>query len=339
MTRPVIAILTDFGLRDHYAGTMKGVLLGACPDAALVDLSHDIEPGDVVGAALELAAAYRYFPPATVFLVVIDPGVGTARRGIAAEMGRYRFVAPDNGVLSVVLDETPSDQRGRIVELSATTQTTRPVSRTFEGRDRFAPAAARLACGASLDTLGDPATDYVRLSLPVPVVTESSIEGEIVRVDRFGNLISNIKRTMFDALSVRGGLRITLGALIIRRVVATYAEAAAGEVCALFSSSDHLEIAVNRGHAATALDAGRSTRLTVRLRDRAAVFVRVLNQSTEAWRPVDAEHVSGDRYRLLGDKPDDETWPFATGDVVRCRPRGPLGSQQLAAYEKSEDQD
>ncbi len=113
--RPVIALLTDFGTRDHYAGTMKGVALGICPDATLVDITHDVPPHDVLAGALELAAAYRYFPPGTIFLAVVDPGVGSARRGIAAEAGDYRFVAPDNGVLTLVLDDTPAK---KIVELT-----------------------------------------------------------------------------------------------------------------------------------------------------------------------------------------------------------------------------
>src|ERR1700682_2085011 len=115
MARPVIALLTDFGTRDHYAGTMKGVALGICPDATLVDISHDVPPHDVVAAALELAAAYRVFPPGTIFLVVVDPGVGSTRRAIAADAGDYKLVAPDNGVLTLVLDEHPPK---RIVELT-----------------------------------------------------------------------------------------------------------------------------------------------------------------------------------------------------------------------------
>ena len=113
MARPVIALLTDFGTRDHYAGTMKGVALGICPDVTLVDISHEIEAHDVLGGALELAAAYRYFPAGTIFLVVVDPGVGSTRRGIAAETGDYRFVAPDNGVLTAVLDEHRAEASGR----------------------------------------------------------------------------------------------------------------------------------------------------------------------------------------------------------------------------------
>src|SRR5213079_3477180 len=177
MARPVIALLTDFGTRDHYAGTMKGVALGICPDATLVDISHEVPPHDVVGGALELAAAYRYFPAGTIFLVVVDPGVGSTRRGIAAEAGEYKFVAPDNGVLTVVLDEHPAK---RVVELTERRYARPTVSRTFEGRDRFAPAAAWLAKGIELTALGRPVNDVVRLDLPVPEVDADGIRGVVV---------------------------------------------------------------------------------------------------------------------------------------------------------------
>src|SRR6058998_647304 len=173
MFRPVIALLTDFGTRDHYAGTMKGVALGICPDATLVDISHEVPAHDVVGGALELAAAYRYFPAGTIFLVVVDPGVGSTRRGIAAEAGEYKFVAPDNGVLTVVLDEHPAK---RVVELTERRYARPTVSRTFEGRDRFAPAAAWMAKGIQLPALGRTITDYHMLDLPRP-----QLEGAVLR--------------------------------------------------------------------------------------------------------------------------------------------------------------
>src|SRR2546429_6376823 len=165
MARPVIALLTDFGSKDHYAGTMKGVALGICPDATLVDISHDLPAHDVLCAALELAASYRYFPAGTIFLVVVDPGVGSARRGIAAEAGEYRFVGPDNGVLSAVLDEHPPK---RVVELTDRRYARPTVSRTFEGRDRFAPPAACLAKGIDLAALGRPAHAVQRAVIPQP---------------------------------------------------------------------------------------------------------------------------------------------------------------------------
>src|SRR6266705_2226850 len=188
MARPVIAMLTDFGARDHYAGTMKGVALGICPDATLVDISHEVPAHDVLAGALELAAAYRYFPAGTIFLVVVDPGVGSTRRGIAAEAGEYKFVAPDNGVLTAVLKETPPK---RIVELTERRYARPTVSKTFEGRDRFAPAAGWLGKGVDLSALGRAAADYQRLAMPVLEITNAAVTGEVVHVDRFGNLVTN----------------------------------------------------------------------------------------------------------------------------------------------------
>jgi S-adenosylmethionine hydrolase len=253
MARPIIAMLTDFGTRDHYAGAMKGVALGICPDVTLVDISHDLVPHDVFGAALELAAVYRYFPAGTIFLVVVDPGVGSARRGIAAEIGEYRFVAPDNGVLTAVLDEHPAK---RVIELIERKYARPTVSRTFEGRDRFAPAAAWLAKGIDLAALGRAAGVVQRLDIPHPALDEGAINGEVLRVDRFGNLITNIDRRTFEKLA-GGPLDIRIGPHQVSRVVSTYADASDGEICALFGSSDHLEVAAYGTNAAAALDLSR----------------------------------------------------------------------------------
>jgi S-adenosylmethionine hydrolase len=258
--RPVIALLSDFGTRDHYAGTMKGVALGICPDATLVDITHDVPPHDVLAGALELAAAYRYFPPGTIFLVVVDPGVGSGRRGIAAETGEYRFVAPDNGVLTLVLDDTPPK---KIVELTERRYARPTVSRTFEGRDRFAPAAAWLAKGIDLGALGRPAGAVRRLEIPRPESGSELLDGEVLRVDRFGNLITNIDRRTFERFAAGGGITLRIGDRQVSRVVSTYADAASGELTALFGSSDHLEVAVNGGSAAEALAAGRGARVRV----------------------------------------------------------------------------
>ena len=259
----VIALLTDFGMRDHYAGAMKGVALGICPDATLVDISHDVPPHDVVAGALELVACYRYFPSGTVFLVVVDPGVGSTRRGIAGETGEYKFVGPDNGVLGLVFDETPPK---RVVELTERRYARPTVSRTFEGRDRFAPAAAWLAKGVELSALGRPAGPLHRLELPRPRVEPDAIVGEVLRVDRFGNLVTNIDRKTFEKL---GGiehapaLEIRVGPHEVSKVVSTYADAPPGEICALFGSTDHLEIAANGASAAGRLDLGRGAAVHV----------------------------------------------------------------------------
>jgi len=253
MARPVIALLTDFGTRDHYAGTMKGVALGICPDITFVDISHDVPPHDVVAGALELAAAYRYFPAGTIFLVVVDPGVGSIRRGIAADTGDYKFVAPDNGVLTAVFDEHAPK---RVVELTERRYARPTVSRTFEGRDRFAPAAAWLAKGIELVALGRPAGATHRLDLPHSTLDGDRIAGQVLRVDRFGNLITNIDRKTFDRLA-GAQLEIQIGGRVVSKVVSAYTDASPGELCALFGSTDHLEIAANGASAAGELDLGR----------------------------------------------------------------------------------
>src|SRR6266540_96217 len=252
MALPVIAMLTDFGARDHYAGTMKGVALGICPDATLVDITHELPAHDVLAGALELAASYKYFPAGTVFLVVVDPGVGSTRRGIAADTGDYKFVAPDNGVLTVVLEEHPPK---KIVELTERKYARPSVSRTFEGRDRFAPAAAWLAKGIELSALGRSAGAVVTLDIPRAAADADRITGQVLRVDRFGNLITNIDRRIFEKLA--GPLDIRVGTHVVQKVVSTYADAGPGDVCALFGSTDHLEIAANGDSAAARLDLGR----------------------------------------------------------------------------------
>jgi S-adenosylmethionine hydrolase len=252
--RPVIALLSDFGSRDHYAGTMKGVILGICPEATLVDITHDVAAHDVLEGALQLAASYRYFPAGTVFLAVVDPGVGSARRGIAAEAGDYRFVAPDNGVLTEVLRETPPR---RVVELSERRYARPTVTRTFEGRDRFAPAAAWLAKGTQLAALGRAVTDFQRIDVPLPETIGSTLRGIVLTIDRFGNLVTNIDRKTFEAFAKHGEFRILAGGMPVGRLVSTYAEIPSGEVCALFGSSDHLELAANAVSAAEQLKLAR----------------------------------------------------------------------------------
>ncbi|MDE3156968.1 MAG: SAM-dependent chlorinase/fluorinase [Acidobacteriota bacterium] len=254
MSRPVIALLTDFGLRDHYVGTMKGVALGICPESTLVDISHEVPPQDVLAAALQLAACYRYFPAGTIFLVVVDPGVGSARRGLAAEAGDYRFVAPDNGVLTAVFRDTPPR---RVVELTERRYARATVSRTFEGRDRFAPAAAWLAKGVELVALGRPAADWRPLDIPAPAIEGDRLAGEVLRVDHFGNLVTNIDRSTFERFADAGGLQIRAGRHAIERLVSTYGDVGSGEVCALFGSTEQLEIAANGGSAAAALGLSR----------------------------------------------------------------------------------
>jgi len=259
--RPVIALLSDFGTRDHYAGTMKGVMLGICPEAVLVDITHDVTPHDVLEGALQLAASFKYFPNGTIFLVVVDPGVGSARRGLAADAGNYLFVAPDNGVLTAVFRETPPR---RVVELSERRYARPTVTRTFEGRDRFAPAAAWLAKGTQLAALGRPIQDYHRLEIPAPETTADALRGVVLLVDRFGNLVTNIDRRTFEAFARGAHIRIVAQDAPVERLVSTYSEIGAGEVCALFGSSDHLELAANAASAAERLQLGKGAEVRIK---------------------------------------------------------------------------
>ena len=260
--RPTVALLTDFGTRDHYAGTLKGVVLSVCPDVTVVDIAHDIPAHDVMAGALTLAACYRYFPNGTIFLVVVDPGVGSMRRGIAADIGDYKFVAPDNGVLSAVFLETPPK---KVVELTERKYALPTVSRTFEGRDRFAPAAGFLAKGVALVSLGKSIANFQSIELPRPSVTAEAITGEVIRVDHFGNLITNIDRKAFEHFAAGRSIAVEVGGNDIPRVVATYADAPPGELCALFGSTDHLEVAVNAGDAAAKLRLARGAAASVRV--------------------------------------------------------------------------
>lgn len=249
MTKPTIALLTDFGTRDHYSGVLKGVALSICPDATIVDLSHDLPAHDIPFAALELAATYKYFPAGTIFLVVVDPGVGTSRRGLAAEAGDWKFVAPDNGVLTEVFHELPPK---RVVELSERKYARPTVSRTFEGRDRFAPAAAWLAKGIQLPALGRAVSDFRVLSLPRASVDNGVLHGTIVRIDRFGNVVTNIDRKTAEKFGA-GPMQITVGRHSIGQLVSTYSDIATGELGALFGSTDHLEFAAHAASAAEVL--------------------------------------------------------------------------------------
>src|SRR5688572_29785189 len=202
--RPVIALLTDFGTQDHYVGAMKGAILSVCPEAQLVDIVHELPPHDVEAAAFALAAAHPAFPPGTVFLTVVDPGVGSSRRALVLETRGWRFVAPDNGLLTLILADHPD---ARLHEVTNTSLFRDEVSATFHGRDVFGPVAGHLARGLPLEEVGPPARDPVRLSLP-PLRRHdgASWEAAVLHVDRFGNLTTNLtRRDLEEILAVFDG--------------------------------------------------------------------------------------------------------------------------------------
>ena len=193
VTTPVVTLTTDFGTRDSYAAQLKGVLLARCARLRVIDLTHDIAAHDVLEGALFLAGAVPAFPPGTVHLAVVDPGVGGARRRVAVEAAGQRIVCPDNGLLTLLAREHPIEAAH---ELTNPDLRREPVSATFEGRDVFAPAAAHLACGGALADLGPPVTGLARLDVPEPEPTADGARGEVMHIDRFGNAITNIPASM-----------------------------------------------------------------------------------------------------------------------------------------------
>lgn len=252
----VITLTTDFGLRDPYVAEMKGVLLSLAPDVRLVDITHEVESHDVVGAALALEAAVPFFPQGTVHLAVVDPGVGTARRGLVVTTATATFVAPDNGLLTPIFARGP----WRAFELTAHHLRLSRVSRTFHGRDVFAPAAAHLARGVAPDQFGPAAPDPVRLPWPEVQAVGGAVAGAVVHVDRFGNLITSIAADTVERLGAGASIHIAGRHL---RLVGTYADLPRGGAGALIGSSNRLEVAIREGNAAVVLGAHRGTPVAV----------------------------------------------------------------------------
>lgn len=259
MTHPVVALLTDFGTRDWYVAAIRGVILSRCPRARLLDITHDIPPQDVVAGAFTLAAAAPWFPRGTVFVAVVDPGVGSDRALIAARAdGRY-FVGPDNGLLAPILAHATSRA---IVRLTNRRYWLKAVSRTFQGRDIMAPVAASLASGTSLARLGSPLKRIAPLDLPTPQRRGRSLHGHIVHIDGFGNLITNLPAS---AMRPAGGrprptLRYQRHAV---RVVSSYAQGRVAELIALVNSQGLVELAVREGSAAWTFNAKRGDRVEI----------------------------------------------------------------------------
>ena len=260
---PIITLTTDFGLQDHFVGTMKGVILEIAPEARFVDISHGVQPFDVFDGALTIAQAYPYFPSRTVHMVIVDPGVGTARRPIVLSTEKHLFVAPDNGVLSLIYDR---EERISVRHVTAEHYFLQPISNTFHARDIFAPIAAWLAKGVDPDRMGEEITDFVRFSAPRPKpVDEHTLRGIVLKVDRFGNLITNI--TPKDAPMVFAdqphSFKIVVGKQEITQMHSAYAEGAPGEVFGILGSMGYLEIAANRGAAAKILEAAKGTDVNI----------------------------------------------------------------------------
>lgn len=246
MANRLITFTTDFGLSDHFVGTMKGVVAGIAPQARVIDITHDIASYNVTEAAFVIAEAWPYFPKGTIHVVVVDPGVGSSRRPILAEAGGHFFVAPDNGVLSMVFEATAHKVR----VISNPKFMRREISRTFHGRDVFAPAAAHLAKGAKAASFGKLIHDYVRtwIARPSPKGNDAW-RGAILKVDRFGNLITNFAAREFASIKTRP-FEMRAGTKRIHRLALTYAETEVGDLFVIVGSSGYLEIAANQASAA-----------------------------------------------------------------------------------------
>jgi S-adenosylmethionine hydrolase len=261
--RRVITLLTDFGGSDPFVGVMKGVILGINPEAVIVDLCHGTTAHDPSEAAFLLATTYRYFPKGTIHVAVVDPGVGGPRRPILAACDGHLFVGPDNGLLGPIAERGgPSSVRA----ITAARYFLQPVSATFHGRDIFAPIAGHLSLGAEPDRFGPTIEDYVRLTLPRPSRSGArSITGEVLHIDRFGNLVSNIGREDLEPLASGGPITALLVQIAGRTIpiVAYYARVAPGAPGAVIGSAEYLEIFVHQGDASRLLRAGRGAEVLV----------------------------------------------------------------------------
>lgn len=251
----LITLTTDFGLKDGNVGMMKGVILGIAPQAQIVDLSHFIAPQNIREAAIILARSAPFFPPLTIHVVVIDPGVGTERRPIAARLGTQYFVGPDNGAITLLLEHTERMGGHRaFIHLNRPQFWLPDVSHVFHGRDIFAPVAAHLANGEALSTLGKPVSDPVWLTLPQPKHTPTGWHGEIIYIDHFGNLASNIRIDhLQEWLHTPEKILARLCGIEISGLVKTFGEGAPGELVALFGSTGDLIVSVVNGSAAQKL--------------------------------------------------------------------------------------
>jgi len=263
----VVTFTTDFGLQDPFVGIMHGVVLTIHPETQIVDVCHDIPSFDVLDAAWTIAQSYRFFPPRSVHVVVVDPGVGSARRPILAETNDYIFVAPDNGVLSLIEAREP---KFTVRHITSDRYFLQPVSQTFHGRDIFAPVAAWFSKGVEPAEFGPEISDYVRLPLPaVEHIGENSLRGVVLKVDKFGNLITNLNEQEAPALfaATTPSVKVLVAGQEITRVCRSYAEGGDDEFFAIIGSSGYVEIAARQASAAEKLSAGVGTPVGVLLED------------------------------------------------------------------------
>ncbi len=255
----IITLTTDFGLQDHYVSAMKAVILGIAPDIRFVDVSHQIPPQDVMAGAWVVRNAAMLYPPNTVHLVVVDPGVGTSRNMVAIQIKDQFFVGPDNGIFSLIGDEFEY----KAVRLTNKKYWRDSPSNTFHGRDIFAPVAAHLANGVSLDDLGEPLEELVTYRWAVPISDKDGILGWVIHIDRFGNLISNITSSLIEEAVGSSNIRIYVGNTILDELVNTFGSVSDGEPAAYIGSSGTLEVAINKGNAREMLGVEKGAQISI----------------------------------------------------------------------------
>lgn len=257
--RKIITLTTDFGLQDYYVSAMKGVILQQAPDARLIDISHEIPSQDIMAGSWVLKNSAMLFPAGTVHLVVIDPGVGTKRRPIALQVGEQFFVGPDNGIFSLLTE----GHDFRAVELTPQPFWRSDPSSTFHGRDIFAPVAARLCGGAELMALGDPIEELQTYRWAVPIADKDGIQGWVIHIDKFGNLITNISRDLIDEVIDGSDVKIYLGNTILDEIDHTFGSVPEGEPVAYIGSSGMLEVAINKGNAEEMLGVQKGAQISL----------------------------------------------------------------------------
>jgi S-adenosylmethionine hydrolase len=258
----IITLITDFGEASGYVGIMKGVILSINPECHIIDITHHISPQDREEAAFVLQSVYPFFPPNTVHLVVVDPGVGSTRKPIIVESSQNWFVGPDNGVFSFIF---LNDQQKKVWEITNDEYFLSPVSPTFHGRDIFAPIAAHLSSGIRTQVLGKELEHFVQLEGLEAAVHQDTLEGRIVFIDHFGNLVSNISYKLFTRVVGKNPFQITVGKRVIRRIHPTYSDAEEGEILALFGSSQQLEISVRNGNCQRLLNVSKGLQISVQV--------------------------------------------------------------------------
>ena len=259
---PIITLTTDFGTSDHLVGSIKGVILNINPAARIVDLNHSVVPYDILDGALSIANAYRFFPSRTIHVVIVDPGVGTERRPILVSGEKQFFVAPDNGVLSMIFERESCTVR----HISAEHYFLNPVSPTFHGRDIFAPTAGWLSKAFQTEAFGESVTDFVRFTMPKAKSNGTAVKGVILRVDAFGNLMTNLTAEDIPIGALGGGaIKLAVNGKQVLKFGQTFASGNAGEPIALLGSAGYVEIAVNRGNAARTLGVNRGAEVTLDL--------------------------------------------------------------------------